>query len=69
MNNLEAEMILEDQSKTIVSDLNWTLDGVWMKFRAEIANDSGAPLQIVGAYNFTHLGRLHEPLPIQELLG
>jgi len=52
MNNREADMILADQSKTIFGDIEWALgDGPWMRFRAEIVNDFGAPLQVAGTYN------------------
>jgi hypothetical protein len=49
----EFEEIINDPSKRVDGDLQWTVDNnvLWAKFRAEVITDSGYDLFIQGSFN------------------
>jgi hypothetical protein len=49
----EFEEIINDSSKRVDGDLQWTVDNnvLWAKFRAEVITDSGYDLFIQGSFN------------------
>jgi hypothetical protein len=49
----EFEELINDFSKRIDGDIQWTVDNnvLWAKFRAEVITDSGYDLFIQGSFN------------------